>query len=55
MTCYRYYWQLSYITEISVVHLLTWINFNPSMDNYIHYEGWDEIIYSVPNFNSAVI
>ena len=34
--------------------LLTWFNFNPSMDeisNYIHYKVWDEITYPFLNFN----
>ena len=33
--------------------LLTWINFNPSMLEYIHYKVWDEITYPFQNFNGA--
>ena len=34
--------------------LLTWINFNPSMDTYyIHYKMWQEITYPFPNFNGC--
>ena len=29
--------------------ILAWIN------NYIHYEVWDEIIYPFKNFNSATV
>ena len=29
--------------------LLTWFNFNPSMDNYIHYKVWGDITYSFLN------
>ena len=36
--------------------LLTWINFSPAwITNYAHYNVWDEIVYSFPNFNSAVV
>ena len=34
--------------------LLTWFNFDPSMDIisiHIHYKVWDEITYPLPNFN----
>ena len=31
--------------------LLTWFNFNPSMDN--SYKAWNEITYPFPNFNGA--
>ena len=32
---------------------LTWINFNPSLNNDIHYEAWDIFIYPSPNFNGC--
>ena len=36
--------------------LLTWFNFNPSMDKYIiNYNVWDEITYPFLNFNGATI
>ena len=35
--------------------LLTWINFNPWISNYIHYNVWDEIIYPFLNFNGATV
>ena len=36
--------------------LLTWFNFNPSMDNYdIHHKVWDEITYPFPNFNDCTV
>ena len=36
--------------------LLTWFNFNPSMDsNYIRYNVWDEITYPFLNFNGATV
>ena len=36
--------------------LVTWFNFNPSMDsNYIHYKVWDEITYPSLNFNGSTI
>ena len=36
--------------------LLTWINFNTTMDNnYIHYKVWDEITYPFLNFNGATV
>ena len=37
--------------------LLTWINFNPSMDicKYIHYKLYDEITYPFLNFNGATV
>ena len=31
--------------------LLTWFNFNPIMDNYIHYKVCNEITYPFLNFN----
>ena len=35
--------------------LLTWINFNPGMDQYcIYYKVWDEINYPFPNFATAM-
>ena len=34
--------------------LLTWFNFNPSMDkNYNHYKVWDDITDRFLNFNGA--
>ena len=33
--------------------LLTWINFNPSMD--LPSKMWDEITYQLLNFNSATV
>ena len=34
--------------------LLTWFNFNPSMDKWLtHYTVWDEIAYLVPNLNGC--
>ena len=33
--------------------LLTWINFNLSMDN--NYNEWDEITYPFPNFNDRIV
>ena len=36
--------------------LLTWFNFNFSMDNnYIHYKVWDEITYPLSNFNGCTV
>ena len=35
--------------------LLTWIKFNPSMDNYIYHTVWDEITYPFIIFNSAIV
>ena len=37
--------------------LLTWVDFNPSMDksNYIHYKVWDEITYPFQTSTVAVI
>ena len=35
--------------------LLTWFNFNPSMDNCIHYKVWDEITYPFLNFNGPTV
>ena len=36
--------------------LLTWSNFNPSMDDdYIRYKVWDKITYPIPNFNDYTI
>ena len=37
------------------LHLLTWINLNLNMDNYIHYKVWDEITYPFLNFNGATV
>ena len=35
---------------------LTSNKFNHSMDyNYIHYQGWNEITYSLSNFNGVTI
>ena len=36
--------------------LLTWFNFNPSMNKY-HMPGkvWDGITYPFPNFNGATV
>ena len=35
--------------------LLTWINYNQpvSINNYINYKVWDEIINLFPNFNGS--
>ena len=36
--------------------LLTWNNFNPSMDrNHVHYKVWEEITYPFPNFNGVAV
>ena len=36
--------------------LLSWINFNPGMDTYLHhYYVWDEIIYPFLNFNGTTV
>ena len=38
--------------------LLTTINFNPSMDKYLHplpYDMWDETTYPFPNFNGCTV
>ena len=35
--------------------LLTWFNFNPSMDNYLHYKMWDEMTYPFLHFNGATV
>ena len=40
--------------------LLTWINFNPSMDKcipmkFLFFEVWDVITYPFPNFNGATV
>ena len=38
--------------------LLTTINFNPSMDKYLHplpYDMWDEATYPFPNFNGETV
>ena len=36
--------------------LLTWVNFNPSMDKYLHqYNMWDEITDPFPNFNGTTV
>ena len=37
------------------VLLLSWINFNANMDDYIHYKVWDEITYPFPNFNGCAV
>ena len=34
--------------------LLTWFNFNPSMD-YVNDKVWDEITYPFLNFNDATV
>ena len=36
-------------------HLLTWINFNPSMDSYIHYNVWHQITYLFTNLIDATV
>ena len=36
--------------------LLTWFDFNPSMDKELHpFMVWDEIAYPFPNFNGATV
>ena len=35
--------------------LLTWINFNPRLENSIHYQMWDENTYSFPNFSGWTV
>ena len=35
--------------RLSGSSFLTWINFNPSMDKYIHIKIWGEIPYLLPN------
>ena len=35
--------------------LALWINFNPSYTHHKHDKVWDEITYSLPNFNCAAI
>ena len=35
--------------------LPAWLNLNPSISNYFHYEVWDTITYSLSIFNGAAI
>ena len=35
--------------------LLTWFNFNPSMDKQLHYKVWDDTMYAFPNFNGCTV
>ena len=33
----------------------TFLNFNGSISNYIHYKVWDEMTYTFLNFNSGTV
>ena len=35
--------------------LLTWLNFNPSLDQYMPNKVWDKISYPFPNFNGSTV
>ena len=54
-----FYESSGYIFSGSLLHqwplLLSWFNFNPSMDKYIHYKLWDYITYPFLNFNGATV
>ena len=41
----------------TVAPLLTWFNFNPSLEKLLHpyYKMWDEMTYPFLNFNGATV